>query len=105
MASASRLSLSASFARPRRPTFASLASFAVNPSRRPPPTPRDQKAPYCFIQGFDFPAAIPIDCSRWNFPPRGGLGLASAAAFFIRSARCIGLSPASSGGWSLMGEV
>src|SRR4051812_36381618 len=44
---------------------------------------------YLRIAGLDAPAAIPADCLRWILPP-GGLGLASAAAFFRRRARSIG---------------
>jgi len=48
--------------------------------------------PQRFIQGFDFPEAREAVCWRWNFPPRGGLGLASVAARLSRSARWIGVS-------------
>jgi hypothetical protein len=54
--------------------------------------------PQRFIQGFDFPEARAAVCWRWNFPPRGGLGLALVAARLSRSARWVGVSAAGSGG-------
>ena len=60
-----------------------------------------RRAPYRFIQGLDFPAAIPAACSRWNFPPRGGVGLAAIAAFFSRRARWMEVSEGEAG-WLVM---
>src|SRR3989338_1767188 len=49
--------------------------------------------PYLDIQGLDFEdEANAAACSRWKRPPRGAFGRAAMAAFFSRSAFCIGVS-------------
>jgi hypothetical protein len=44
------------------------------------------------MAGFDAPEGMAAACLRWDLPRPGGLGLAASAAFFMRSARAIGLS-------------
>jgi hypothetical protein len=47
---------------------------------------------YFRIAGLDAPAAMAAVCLRWAVPAPGRVGLAACAAFFIRSARWIGVS-------------
>ena len=70
-----------------------------DPLRGPPSPDKREREIYRVIQGFDFEELrAAAACSRWNLPPRGGLGLASMAAFFRRRALCIGVSSDGMGG-------